>query len=124
MSKRGKTQLCVDGYLYTRAKTTEELQFWTCNQDRVLGCSARASTGRGKRDDKPIIKLRGFHNHRIILERRKPGECAKLMEKVARQKGEEVLPARRKRLPPLPVECVLVTDNTEKAPEMKVEISK
>ncbi|XP_062556643.1 FLYWCH-type zinc finger-containing protein 1 isoform X1 [Armigeres subalbatus] len=71
ISKRGKTQLCVNGYLYMRVKTTEELQFWSCNQDKVLRCTARATTGRAKKDDKPTIKLRGFHNHKIILERRK-----------------------------------------------------
>ncbi|XP_021693984.1 modifier of mdg4 isoform X22 [Aedes aegypti] len=94
ISKRGKTQLCVDGYLYMRVKATEEMQYWSCNQFRVLGCTARATTGRGKRGDKPVIKLRGFHNHQIILERRKPGECAKLKEQYARER--EVLPERRK----------------------------
>lgn len=37
MSKRGKTQLCVDGFLYMRVKASDELQYWSCNQFRVLG---------------------------------------------------------------------------------------
>ncbi|XP_062703341.1 uncharacterized protein LOC134285798 [Aedes albopictus] len=94
MSKRGKTQLCVDGFLYMRVKANDELQYWSCNQFRVLGCTARATTGRGKRDGKPIIKLRGFHNHRIIMQRRKPGECAKLKEQYARER--DGLPDRAK----------------------------
>ncbi|XP_062556648.1 uncharacterized protein LOC134221466 isoform X2 [Armigeres subalbatus] len=121
ISKRGKTQLCVNGYLYMRVKTTEELQFWSCNQDKVLRCTARATTGRAKKDDKPTIKLRGFHNHKIILERRKAGECAKLRQQYARERDEEVIPARKKRLPPVPVpvpvECVMITE--EKTPVAK-----
>ncbi|XP_062556409.1 modifier of mdg4-like isoform X14 [Armigeres subalbatus] len=80
ISARGKIQLNVNGYLYTRGKTTDESQYWSCNQYRVLSCSARASTGRGSQGEKPIVKLRGFHNHPIIVDRRKPGECARLKE--------------------------------------------
>ncbi|XP_062698266.1 FLYWCH-type zinc finger-containing protein 1-like [Aedes albopictus] len=116
LNKRGATQLCVNGYPYIRSKTTEDFQYWSCSQYKVLRCPARAISGRRRLSDKPTIKLRGTHNHGIILERRKPGESAKLL-KLNSMKGREmeVLPEKRKRsspgASPPPVECVLGGDN-------------
>lgn len=110
MSCRGKTQLSVDGHHYTCDKTTEDIQYWCCNQRRVLGydhtifilyqtpihrtqcfsCTARATTNRRKQTGKPSIKLSGFHNHHLIQERRRPGEYAKLKEKYDRER--KILP--------------------------------
>ncbi|XP_021693964.1 modifier of mdg4 isoform X2 [Aedes aegypti] len=109
INKRGATQLCVNGYPYIRSKTTDDFQYWSCSQYKVLRCPARAISGRRKLADQPAIKLRGGHNHGIILERRKPGESAKLLRQVALEREAEVLPKKGKRLSPRipPVECVL-----------------
>ncbi|XP_062703368.1 FLYWCH-type zinc finger-containing protein 1-like [Aedes albopictus] len=116
LNKRGATQLCVNGYPYIRSKTTEEFQYWSCSQYKVLRCPARAISSRRRQGNTPTIKLRGTHSHGIILERRKPGESAKLLKLNAMERREmEMLPEKRKRLssgaPPPPVECVLGGDN-------------
>nr|XP_029723810.1 uncharacterized protein LOC115264266 [Aedes albopictus] len=97
MSCRGKTQLSVNGHLYTCDKTTDDAMYWCCNQRRVLGCTARANTGRRKQGEPPSIKLRGFHNHGIIAERRRPGEYARLKEQYDRER--KVLPDVEPRRP-------------------------
>nr|XP_029723707.1 modifier of mdg4-like isoform X18 [Aedes albopictus] len=108
ISARGKTQLNVNGYLYTRGKLHGDFQYWSCNQYRVLSCTARASTVRCKQGEKPTIKLRGFHNHPIIVDRRRPGECARLKELYAStrqmlpdKKKNQQLPKQQEPLPPI-----------------------
>ncbi|XP_065073231.1 modifier of mdg4-like isoform X35 [Ochlerotatus camptorhynchus] len=80
LTKRGNTQLSVDGFLYMRIKARGDIQFWACNQHKVLNCTARATTRRTRRGESPRVSLRGYHNHVIITERRKAGQRARLME--------------------------------------------
>ncbi|XP_055616866.1 modifier of mdg4-like isoform X32 [Toxorhynchites rutilus septentrionalis] len=86
MSKRGKLQLSVDGFLYTRDKVRGCSQFWACNQSKVLTCTARAITHRLSLGDPPKLYLRGEHNHMLITERRKAGARAKLIEMRQKQR--------------------------------------
>nr|XP_029723251.1 FLYWCH-type zinc finger-containing protein 1-like [Aedes albopictus] len=64
----GGLQLCVDGYPFIRSRTTDEVQYWTCNQRKRLGCPVRASVRRREKGQKPLVKLSGCHNHLIITE--------------------------------------------------------
>ncbi|XP_055594895.1 modifier of mdg4-like isoform X32 [Uranotaenia lowii] len=87
MTKRGKMQLCIDGYLYTRDKIRSEKQFWACNQSKVFNCTSRAITCKSGKDSQPNLTVRGTHNHGIISERRKAGARAVLLQKARKDRG-------------------------------------
>ncbi|XP_035900379.1 modifier of mdg4-like isoform X14 [Anopheles stephensi] len=86
-TKRGFTQLCVDGHFYTRDKTRNNTSFWSCTQSKVFWCTARASTVsvvQKKGGYRERVILRGDHNHAIVTERRKPGVRAQLIKNLHR----------------------------------------
>ncbi|XP_062556528.1 modifier of mdg4-like isoform X34 [Armigeres subalbatus] len=87
MTRRGRMQLSISGYLYTRDKTRGASQFWACNQSKVLNCTARATTHKVQTGGPPKITLRGAHNHEVIIGRRKAGARALLIEKCRKERG-------------------------------------
>ncbi|XP_055595662.1 modifier of mdg4-like isoform X25 [Uranotaenia lowii] len=80
VTKRGKMQLCIDGFFFSRDKVSGEKQFWACIQNKVFNCKCRAITQRTSDGKPPILTMKESHNHGIISERRKAGELARLLK--------------------------------------------
>ncbi|XP_052890688.1 modifier of mdg4-like isoform X38 [Anopheles moucheti] len=90
-TKRGYTQLRVDGYLFTKDKTRKNTSFWNCTQAKVFCCTARATSISSTQEKGAFLEkltLRGTHNHAIVTERRKPGARAKLIKNLKKQQSE------------------------------------
>ncbi|XP_058451093.1 modifier of mdg4-like isoform X14 [Malaya genurostris] len=92
LSNRGKVQLRIDGYTFSREKVRPKTIRWICNQAWVLNCKARATSQRisGK-----LISVRGSHNHDMVISRRQKGEC-KMIKEQRRHEPDLLLEPPRK----------------------------
>ncbi|KAL9693042.1 hypothetical protein quinque_012327 [Culex quinquefasciatus] len=92
LSNRGKVQLMIDGFPFSREKVRPKTIRWICNQAWILNCKVRATS---ERTNGEIISVRGTHNHVVVNNRRQRGEC-KVIKEHARLYGPEQSEPRRK----------------------------
>ncbi|XP_065073216.1 modifier of mdg4-like isoform X21 [Ochlerotatus camptorhynchus] len=72
MTSRG-IQLSVNGFRYSRRKSSANADVWRCVKNATTRCAAGASTHRPNKGQQARISLRGQHNHPIVTERRTYG---------------------------------------------------
>ncbi|XP_065073209.1 modifier of mdg4-like isoform X14 [Ochlerotatus camptorhynchus] len=92
LSNRGKVQLMIDGFAFSREKIRAKTIRWICNQAWVLNCKSRATS---ERISGRLISIRGTHNHDVVSSRRKWGQC-KIIKEQREQEPEEFKEPRRK----------------------------
>ncbi|XP_055594749.1 modifier of mdg4-like isoform X16 [Uranotaenia lowii] len=92
LSNRGKLQLMIDGYTFSREKLRPKTIRWICNQAWVLNCKARATS---QRESGKLISVRGSHNHDVVKSRRQKGECQMIKEQRRNEPEVHPVPLRK-----------------------------
>ncbi|KAL7020393.1 hypothetical protein ACKWTF_011507 [Chironomus riparius] len=86
-SFKGKYQLCLDDFPFTRHSNIKDIIYWRCVQFKSLGCRARLRTNlrnneqfqAGDNDERQKVEIVcNNHNHEHIKHRRKKGDLKKL----------------------------------------------
>ncbi|XP_070505992.1 modifier of mdg4-like isoform X8 [Chironomus tepperi] len=86
-SFKGKYQLCLDDFPFTRHSNIKDIVYWRCVQFKSLGCRARLRTNlrtneqflTGNFEEKHKVEIVcNLHNHEPIKHRRKKGDLKKL----------------------------------------------
>lgn len=69
--QRGKLKLVVNGYSFTKNKTTAERLYWNCAQTKSKKCRARVVTPND--ENVKTIKTNHIpHNHKSDIVKKKP----------------------------------------------------
>ncbi|XP_055594988.1 modifier of mdg4-like isoform X43 [Uranotaenia lowii] len=78
ISRRGRRQICYEGYTFEMEKERKGSTSWRCSQAKTLKCKARIIERLNAYTEPTYTIVRASHNHAILTERRPRGTLKKL----------------------------------------------